>query len=117
VAIIDLVVKKNCHILFSIYIYIYTIILIIHNLSIVTLWDLFTEAANDLEKVTDMAYSQIQMYGMNKKVGLVSFPKQKFGTKPGYSQQLKTVMDHVSLNFILFFILKLALLTNKIIDF
>lgn len=36
-----------------------------------------TGAQNDLEKITKMAYAQVQQYGMNKNVGLVSFPPEQ----------------------------------------
>lgn len=36
-----------------------------------------TGAQNDLAKVTNMAYAQIQQFGMNDTVGLVSFDKEE----------------------------------------
>ena len=41
-----------------------------------------TGAQNDLEKVTKMAYAQIQAYGFNKEVGHVSFEQNEGGVKP-----------------------------------
>ena len=34
-------------------------------------------AQNDLERITKMAYGQVAIYGMNDKVGLVSFPSEE----------------------------------------
>jgi hypothetical protein len=52
-----------------------------------------------LKKVTEMAYDQIQLLGMNEKVGMVSFPKaddnNKFAEKP-YSQKTAQLIDSVS---------------------
>ena len=50
-----------------------------------------TGAMNDLEKVTKMAYAQIQQFGFNETVGLVSF-EQDGGIKP-FSKKLNAVMD------------------------
>lgn len=36
-----------------------------------------TGAQNDLERVTKMAYSQVAIYGMNPKIGLLSFPPEE----------------------------------------
>jgi len=53
-----------------------------------------TGAADDLEKVTDMAYSQIILYGMNTKVGPLSFDSQHSGYwgKP-YSDSTAELID------------------------
>ncbi|XP_056643048.1 paraplegin [Diorhabda sublineata] len=54
-----------------------------------------TGAQNDLEKVTKMAYAQVKEFGMNKTVGLVSFPEQEtkeLGRKP-YSKTLTNLID------------------------
>lgn len=54
-----------------------------------------TGAQNDLEKVTKMAYAQVKEFGMNPRVGLVSFPEQEtkeFGRRP-YSKQLASLID------------------------
>eukprot|EP00877_Chromochloris_zofingiensis_P003312 jgi/Chrzof1/12982/Cz07g15070.t1 len=45
-----------------------------------------TGAQNDLEKVTQMAYAQVSIYGMNDEIGLVSFP-------PGQEQFMKPYSD------------------------
>ncbi|KAI1286703.1 Paraplegin [Halotydeus destructor] len=58
-----------------------------------------TGAQNDLEKVTKMAYGQIQQFGMDPVVGPISFPtseeikgEQGIGIRP-YSKKLQNVMD------------------------
>lgn len=55
-----------------------------------------TGAQNDLEKVTKIVYSQIRQFGMNKRVGLVSFPddseEHPLAEKP-YSRHLQTMID------------------------
>lgn len=53
-----------------------------------------TGAQDDLKKVTDSAYSQIVRYGMNKKVGNVSFDmgEQSMYNKP-YSEQTAQMID------------------------
>uniref|UniRef100_A0A0N4ZMN9 AAA domain-containing protein n=1 Tax=Parastrongyloides trichosuri TaxID=131310 RepID=A0A0N4ZMN9_PARTI len=57
-----------------------------------------TGAHDDLQKVTKQAYAQVQIYGMNKKVGPLSFPPDQtsaspeFSKKP-YGKQLARVMD------------------------
>jgi AFG3 family protein len=54
-----------------------------------------TGARDDLEKVTKIAYSQITMYGMNPRVGLLSFrepDEESFGDKP-YSQATARMID------------------------
>ena len=51
-------------------------------------------ARDDLEKVTKMAYAQIKRFGMDEKVGLLSFPDEgtEYGQKP-YSKKLAATMD------------------------
>jgi AFG3 family protein len=54
-----------------------------------------TGARDDLEKITQLAYSQITTYGMNARVGLLSFPREDdegFGTSP-YSQATARMID------------------------
>jgi AFG3 family protein len=54
-----------------------------------------TGARDDLEKVTQLAYSQITTYGMNARVGLLSFPQEDdefVGTQP-YSQATARMID------------------------
>lgn len=54
-----------------------------------------TSAQNDLEKVTEMAYCQVQQFGMSPSVGLVSFDKEltTMRTKKPYSKKLGSLMD------------------------
>jgi len=54
-----------------------------------------TGAQDDLQRVTKMAYAQIRSYGMNERVGHLSFPSDEeteMGTKP-FSQKLAHVID------------------------
>lgn len=54
-----------------------------------------TGAQNDLEKVTKIAYAQIKQFGMNDRVGLVSFPQEsgdEMGDKP-FSKSLAGIID------------------------
>ena len=54
-----------------------------------------TGAQNDLQKVTNMAYAQIQQFGFNDVVGLVSFEQgQGAGGKRPFSKRLAATMDH-----------------------
>jgi AFG3 family protein len=43
----------------------------------VMLGKISTGAQNDLEKVTKMAYARVAVYGMNEKVGMLSFPSDE----------------------------------------
>ncbi|XP_017772930.1 PREDICTED: paraplegin [Nicrophorus vespilloides] len=54
-----------------------------------------TGAQNDLDKVTKSAYAQVKEYGMNSRVGLISFPEEEtkeMGRRP-YSKRLSTMID------------------------
>ncbi|KAM0009863.1 putative peptidase M41, AAA+ ATPase domain, ATPase, AAA-type, core, peptidase, FtsH [Helianthus debilis subsp. tardiflorus] len=54
-----------------------------------------TGAQNDLEKVTQMTYAQVAVYGFSEKVGLLSFPKNDGAfevTKP-YSSKTAAMID------------------------
>jgi len=54
-----------------------------------------TGAQNDLDKVTKIAYAQIRQYGMNEKVGLISFGEDQTGpgSKKPYSKVFSSLMD------------------------
>ncbi|CAK9829012.1 Spg7 [Anthophora retusa] len=54
-----------------------------------------SRAQSDLKKVTEMAYHQVQQFGMSPTVGLVSFDKEltTTRTKKPYSKKLASVMD------------------------
>ncbi|KAL4141101.1 hypothetical protein PRNP1_014223 [Phytophthora ramorum] len=53
-----------------------------------------TGASDDLRRVTQIAYSMVQLYGMNDRVGQLSFPKDE-GSYPDklYSDKTSEVMD------------------------
>ncbi|MCL4105575.1 UNVERIFIED_CONTAM: hypothetical protein GTU68_057450 [Idotea baltica] len=54
-----------------------------------------TGAQNDLERVTQMAYSMITVYGMNDKIGNISFTEKEgeFNMKKPYSEKLAFEID------------------------
>lgn len=52
-----------------------------------------TGAQNDLEKITKMTYSQVAVYGMNKRVGLVSFPPEEEKLMKPFSDETAKVID------------------------
>lgn len=54
-----------------------------------------TGAANDLQRVTQIVYQMVQVYGMNDRVGQVAFPKEE-GQWPSdrlYSNATAEIMD------------------------
>jgi len=75
-----------------------------------------TGASNDLQQITKIAYSMVTMYGMNEKVGNISFydPQQEnYFTKP-YSEETGKMIDHeVRLLIDNAYIKTKALLTEK----
>src|SRR5262249_11909384 len=54
-----------------------------------------TGAQNDLERITKMAYAMVTVYGMNGKVGNVSFydPNQEYGFTKPYSDRTAEMID------------------------
>jgi AFG3 family protein len=54
-----------------------------------------TGAQNDLERITKMAYAMVTMYGMNDKVGNISFndPQNEYGFNKPYSDQTAELID------------------------
>ncbi|XP_054012405.1 paraplegin [Hylaeus anthracinus] len=54
-----------------------------------------TGAENDLQKVTKIAYHQVQQYGMSENVGLISFNEEATSTrtKKLYSKKMANLMD------------------------
>lgn len=53
-----------------------------------------TGASDDLRRVTQIAYSMVQLYGMNDRIGQLSFPKEEGGYPDKlYSEQTAQVMD------------------------
>lgn len=54
-----------------------------------------TGAQNDLERITQMAYSMVTIYGMNDRVGQLSFrdPNNEYGFQKPYSDATATIID------------------------
>ncbi len=54
-----------------------------------------TGAQNDLERITKMAYGMVTIYGMNKKVGNVSFndSQNEYGFNKPYSEKTGEIID------------------------
>lgn len=54
-----------------------------------------TGAQNDLERVTKMAYSMVSVYGMNTKVGNISFhdTQQEYSSQRPYSEETAKLID------------------------
>ncbi|CAD7700333.1 unnamed protein product [Ostreobium quekettii] len=52
-----------------------------------------TGAQNDLERVTKMAHAQVGIYGMNGRVGLVSYPQDDNAFSRPYSEATAQLMD------------------------
>ena len=61
-----------------------------------------TGAQNDLERITKMAYAMITIYGMNEKVGNVSFndPKGEYGFGKPYADETAKIIDDEVRNMI-----------------
>eukprot|EP01104_Vermistella_antarctica_P015310 TRINITY_DN498_c0_g2_i1.p1 TRINITY_DN498_c0_g2~~TRINITY_DN498_c0_g2_i1.p1 ORF type:complete len:655 (+),score=162.02 TRINITY_DN498_c0_g2_i1:2-1966(+) len=53
-----------------------------------------TGAQDDLEKVTQSAYAQTSVYGMNKAIGPLSFGRGEEEAVPLYSQRTSTIIDN-----------------------
>jgi AFG3 family protein len=54
-----------------------------------------TGAQNDLERITHMAYAMVTLYGMNPRIGNVSFndPREEFTFKKPYSESTAETID------------------------
>eukprot|EP01112_Ceratiomyxa_fruticulosa_P011943 TRINITY_DN3288_c0_g1_i1.p1 TRINITY_DN3288_c0_g1~~TRINITY_DN3288_c0_g1_i1.p1 ORF type:complete len:738 (-),score=193.74 TRINITY_DN3288_c0_g1_i1:49-2262(-) len=52
-----------------------------------------TSGKDDLEKVTNMAYSQVRLYGMNAKVGPLSFPQRNDYAINPFGEELSQTID------------------------
>jgi cell division protease FtsH len=54
-----------------------------------------TGAQNDLERITKMAYSMISIYGMNSKIGNISYydGQQEYATTKPYSEETAKIID------------------------
>eukprot|EP01026_Neomeris_dumetosa_P021676 TRINITY_DN1889_c0_g1_i1.p1 TRINITY_DN1889_c0_g1~~TRINITY_DN1889_c0_g1_i1.p1 ORF type:complete len:847 (-),score=172.02 TRINITY_DN1889_c0_g1_i1:423-2813(-) len=59
----------------------------------VLLGSISTGAQNDLEKITQMAYNKVAIYGMSKEVGLVSFPQNENRIDKPYSEDTAQRID------------------------
>ncbi|XP_043248922.1 paraplegin [Colletes gigas] len=61
----------------------------------ITFNQISTGAENDLKKITQIAYDQVQRYGMSPTVGLISFPEDMTSTKTKklYSKKMGNLMD------------------------
>eukprot|EP00884_Botryococcus_braunii_P009436 jgi/Botrbrau1/18494/Bobra.0072s0073.1 len=59
----------------------------------VLLGKISTGAQNDLERVTKMAYNQVALYGMNPKIGLLSFPSDDNRFDKPYSEDTARIID------------------------
>jgi len=54
-----------------------------------------TGAQNDLERITKMAYAMVSIYGMNDKIGNISFndPQNEYGFQKPYSDETAQMID------------------------
>lgn len=61
----------------------------------ITFGRISTGAQNDLERITKMAYAMVSIYGMNAKVGNVSFydPNNEYGFTKPYSDRTAEMID------------------------
>ncbi|MCS6917032.1 MAG: ATP-dependent zinc metalloprotease FtsH [Chitinophagales bacterium] len=61
-----------------------------------------TGAQNDLERITKMAYAMVAIYGMNDKLGNVSFydPQQEYTFQKPYSEETAKLIDEEVRNLI-----------------
>lgn len=64
--------------------------------------DISTGAQNDLERTTQIAYSMIALYGMNKKIGHFSFKElqNEFSLRQAYSEDTAKIIDEEARIFI-----------------
>ncbi|KAF5837821.1 osftsh8 oryza sativa ftsh protease,-like protein of atftsh3/10 [Dunaliella salina] len=59
-----------------------------------------TGATNDLERVTQLAYSQVAVYGMNEKIGLLSYRMDRDQFDKPYSNETAQMIDHEVRTFV-----------------
>ena len=64
--------------------------------------DISTGAQNDLERTTQLSYAMISLYGMNKKVGPVSFKElqNEYSLKQPYSEDTAQMIDEEARKFL-----------------
>ena len=64
--------------------------------------DISTGAQNDLERTTQIAYSMIALYGMNKKIGHFSFKElqNEYSLRQAYSEDTAKIIDEEARIFI-----------------
>jgi ATP-dependent Zn protease len=55
--------------------------------------EITTGASDDLRRVTQMAYGQVSLYGMNDKIGLLSYPKDNNQFQNPYSEATGQLID------------------------
>ncbi|KAK9734797.1 hypothetical protein RND81_04G163800 [Saponaria officinalis] len=68
----------------------------------VLLGEISTGAQDDLEKVTQMTYAQVAVYGFSEKVGLLSFPpkEDKYQMTKPYSNKTSEIIDEEVRNWV-----------------
>ena len=66
----------------------------------VVIGSISTGAQNDLQRVTQMTYSMIGVYGMGKNVGLLSFPPDEQRLDKPYSQETAKMLDEEAKEFV-----------------
>ncbi len=61
----------------------------------ITFGKISTGAQNDLERITKLSYAMVSIYGMNKKVGQVSFhdPQNEYNFSKPYSEKTAELID------------------------
>jgi AFG3 family protein len=62
----------------------------------ITFGKISTGAQNDLERITKLAYAMVTIYGMNEKVGNVSFndPQGEYQFNRPYSEKTSELIDN-----------------------
>lgn len=60
----------------------------------VLLGKISTGAVNDLERVTQLAYAQVAIYGMNDRIGLLSYRMDRDAFDKPYSEETAKMIDN-----------------------
>ncbi|KAF5837820.1 ATP-dependent zinc metalloprotease FTSH 3, mitochondrial-like protein [Dunaliella salina] len=68
--------------------------------ALVMIGKISTGATNDLERVTQLAYSQVAVYGMNEKIGLLSYRMDRDQFDKPYSNETAQMIDHEVRTFV-----------------